>query len=89
MSEQNPQMIHDIERLEDRQSGSPDLLPRGTPVSHTFWESPTLEELARLQNVQPVTNVQALFGTWPGEENDGFEEMIDALRHPGRKRVDP
>lgn len=78
--------IHDIERLEDRQDEAADLLPQGTPISRTFWESPTLEELARSQNVQPMTNVRALFGTWPGEENDGFEAAIDELRHPGRKR---
>ena len=52
------------------------------PVSGIFWESPTLEELARAQNVQPMTDVQALFGMWPGEEDDGFEETIDELRHP-------
>lgn len=81
--------IHDIERLEDRQDESTDLLPRGTPISRTFWESPTLEELAYSQNVRPMTSVQALFGTWPGEEDDGFEEMIDELRHPERKRGGP
>ena len=54
----------------------------GLPDSSTFWESPTLEELARLQGVQPTTDVSSLFGTWPGEEDDGFEEMIDELRHP-------
>lgn len=56
---------------------------RDDSVSGNFWESPTLEELARAQNVQPITDVQALFGTWPGEENDGFEAAVDELRHPG------
>ena len=50
-----------------------------------FLESQTLDELAARQGVQPQTNVRALFGTWPGEEDDGFEEMIDKLRHPERK----
>ena len=78
--------IHDIERLEDRQDEAADLLPKGTPISRAFWESPTLEELARSQNVQPMADVRALFGTWPGEENDGFETAIDELRHPGAEK---
>ena len=48
---------------------------------HSFWDSPTLEELARSHNVEPVSDVEDLFGTWPGEESDGFEEEIDILRH--------
>lgn len=73
--------IHDIERLEDRESEAADLLPQGTPISRSFWESPTLDELAHTQNVKPMTDVRTLFGTWPGEMNDGFEETIDELRH--------
>ena len=52
----------------------------------TFWESLTLEELARSQNVQPIADVRALFGTWPGEENDEFEAAIEELRHPHTKK---
>ena len=73
--------IHDIERLEDRENEAVDLLPQGTPISRYFWESPTLDELAQAQNVQPMTDVRALFGTWPGEAHDGFEVAIDELRH--------
>ena len=73
--------IHDIERLEDREGEAADLLPQGTPLSRDFWDSPTLDELAQAQNVRPMTDVRALFGTWPGEMNDGFEEAIDELRH--------
>ena len=29
-----------------------------------------------------MADVRALFGTWPGEEDDGFEQAIDELRHP-------
>lgn len=75
--------IHDIERLEDRENEAIELLPQGTPISRDFWESPTLDELAEAQNVKPFANVQALFGTWPGEVDDGFEEAIDELRHSG------
>lgn len=74
--------IHDIERLEDRENEAAELLPQGTPISRDFWESPTLDELAQAQHVQPMADVRALFGTWPGEEDDGFEEAIDELRHP-------
>ncbi len=50
-----------------------------------FWESRTLEELARAQNVKPIADVRALFGTWPGEINDGFEAAIEELRHSDTK----
>ena len=58
---------------------------REAPTSRTFWESSTLAELARVQNVKPMTDVQPMFGTWPGQENDGFEAAIDELRHPGKE----
>jgi hypothetical protein len=73
--------IHDIERLEDREGEAADLLPQGTPILMSFWESPTLEELAQAQNVRPMADVRAIFGTWPGELDDGFEQTIDELRH--------
>jgi len=73
--------IHDIERLEDRENEAADLLPQGTPISRDFWESPTLDELAEAQGVKPLADVRALFGTWPGEADDGFEEAVDELRH--------
>ena len=41
----------------------------------------TVEDLARLQNVGPIEDVSVLYGTWPGELDDGFEEAIDQLRH--------
>lgn len=73
--------IHDIERLEERENESAELLPQGTPVGYGFWDSPTLEALAESQQVKPMKDIRTLFGTWPGELNDGFEEAIDALRH--------
>ena len=73
--------IHDIERLEDREGEAADLLPQGTPISRNFWESPTLDELAQTQNVRPMADIRALFGTWPGEIDDDFEKDIDAVRH--------
>lgn len=80
--------IHDIERLEDREGEAADLLPQGTPLSRDFWDSPTLDELAQAQNVRPMMNVRALFGTWPGEMNDGFEEAIDELRHSHVRKIE-
>ena len=78
--------VYDIERLEDREDEAADLLPQGTPVSQDFWESSQLDELAKFQNVERMADVRTLFGTWPGEEDDGFEAAIDELRHPGTKR---
>lgn len=78
--------IRDIERLEGFDDTATDLLPQGTPLAPDFWESPTLDEWASSQSVQPTVSVRALFGTWPGEDNDGFEEAVDELRHPNVSR---
>lgn len=58
---------------------------KNAPFSQNFWESPSLEELAKAQGVKPMKDASDLIGTWPGEVDDGFEEWIDELRHPGRK----
>ncbi|MDE0069138.1 MAG: hypothetical protein OXO48_05450 [Caldilineaceae bacterium] len=54
-----------------------------------FGDFTTLEQLARAQNVQPMTDVESLFGAWPGDEDDGFEAAVDELRHPARFRPSP
>lgn len=73
--------IHDIECLADFLSEATQL-PASSPLMEgAFWESRTIEELAILQDVQPMEDVSVLFGTWPGEPDDGFEEAIDQLRH--------
>ena len=69
-------------RLEDKENEA-NLLPQGSPISRSFWESPSLEELARAQNVMPVTDVASLLGGWPGDAGDGFEEEIRRIRHTG------
>ncbi len=74
-------------RRQDLSSGSP--VRREESVTDIFWESPTLEELARAQDVQPLTDVQVLFGTWPGDEDDGFEEAVYDLRHAARANSGP
>ena len=48
-----------------------------------FWEPLTVEKLARLQNVNLIQDISLLFGTWPGEPDDGFEEAIKELRRGG------
>jgi hypothetical protein len=68
--------LHNIERLEDHKQQSAELLPQGTPVSFSFWDSPSLVKLANVQNVKPLVNIDSLFCTWPGEKDDHFEEMI-------------
>ena len=54
--------------------------PRGIPLPTDFWQSPTIEELAASQGVNPMADVHVLFGTWPGEDDDGFEDSIHELR---------
>ena len=54
------------------------------PPPGAFWTSPTLDDLAKAQNVGPL-DADALFGTWPGDDDDGFEEAIDELRRSGLK----
>lgn len=73
--------IRDIERLEDREGEGANLLPVGTPLFGSFWQSPSLNELAQAQHVSPLADASVFFGTWPGEPDDGFEAAIDALRH--------
>ena len=63
----------------------PRRVPHGGAIPLDFWTSPTLEELAKAQNVGPL-DAGALVGTWPGEDDDGFEEAIDELRTGGLKK---
>jgi hypothetical protein len=72
--------LHDIQRLESRETENMDLLPQGTPLPTDFWQSLSLEALAEAQGAQPMNDISALFGTWPGDPEDGFEELIADLR---------
>lgn len=76
--------IHNIESVENPKEDAIDLSLQ-KKVSQEFWHSPNLEELARSQDVQPMTDIRAIFGTWPGEEDDGFEAAIDELRNPYKR----
>jgi hypothetical protein len=73
-------VLHDIQRLEEREEERADLLPQGTPLPTDFWQSLSIEELAQAQGVKPIDDITLLFGTWPGEPDDGFEEDIQTLR---------
>ena len=57
-----------------------DLLPQGTPLPNDFWQALSLDELAESQAAVPLQDVSVLFGTWPGDIDDGFEELINNLR---------
>jgi hypothetical protein len=72
--------LHDIQRLENREEERKDLLPQGTPLPHDFWRALSLDELAESQAAVPLQDVTVLFGTWPGDIDDGFEELIRELR---------
>lgn len=50
-----------------------------------FWQSPSLEELAMFQAVKPMTDVNVIAGTWPGTDDDSFEEDILTLRKIHKK----
>ena len=76
--------VHDMERLEGRDDDASDLPPAAL-ISQDFWTSSTLDHLAKAQNVGPL-DVDALFGRWPGDDDDGFEEAIDELRRSGLKK---
>ena len=61
-------------------------LPNGTPVrvaagAPDFWESCSLDELARRQAVPVPAAVEEMLGGWPDDEiNDGFEMAVASWR---------
>lgn len=71
--------IHDIEPLEDLSEAIEEISVVPAQV-YGFWTSRTLEELAQMQGVQPVADITTLYGTWPGEREDGFEDFVQELR---------
>ena len=72
---------HDVESLGDSPGETAGHAESSIPAAMSFWESRTIKELALLQNVSPMEDVGVIFGTWPGEKDDGFEEEIERLRH--------
>jgi hypothetical protein len=64
-------------------------LPNGTavrveavgPHAADFWESCSLDELARRQGVSVPRSIQEVLGGWPEDEiNDGFEKAVASWR---------
>jgi hypothetical protein len=72
--------LHDIQRLENREQECRELLPQGVPLPTDFWQAPSLDDLAQAQGVQPISDITKLFGTWPGDPDDGFEKIVTDLR---------
>jgi len=50
-----------------------------------FWRGMRFEDLTVAQGVGPLTDIAALVGAWPGDVDDGFEDMICELRRAGRQ----
>ena len=55
-------------------------MPSGAPLPSDFWQAMSFEELAAAQGVAPLTDIDALIGTWPGDVNDRFEKSVRKLR---------
>jgi len=51
-----------------------------------FWSSLSVDELAKMQNVKPTMNIESLAGTWPGEDDDGFEDDIKSMRESSQAK---
>ncbi len=69
--------ISDIEPLEDFSGPIEEGL---IETAYGFWAPRTVEELARTQGVEPMADVKVLWGTWPGSDEDGFEDFVRELR---------
>ena len=74
-------VIRTIKCLDDEGIDENDNLSESSQSGYSFFESPSLKELAESQKVRPLNDVRVLFGTWPGDAEDGFESLIDELRH--------
>jgi len=72
--------ISDIERIEAKEDQAMEILPSGAPLPGDFWQAMSFDELAAAQGVRPMTNIDAIVGTWPGDVDDGFEESVHKLR---------
>ena len=77
--------ISDIERVEAKEDQAVEILPSGAPLPSDFWQSMSFDELAAAQGVRPLTHIDALVGSWPGDVNDGFEESVHKLRQANIK----
>lgn len=76
-------MVEECEQFEKYEEEDTQLSPLGMPTD--FWQSLSLEELAILQSVKPMLDINLIVGTWPGTGDDGFEEDIQTLRKTPKK----
>ena len=61
------------------------VVPQGTD----FWESCSLEELARQQGVSVPASADDMLGGWPDDElDDGFEDVIASWRERELEHVE-
>lgn len=51
-------------------------------MEYNFWEFMTIDEIAKSQNLGPITNTNEIYGAWPGDIDDDFELLIRELRQP-------
>jgi hypothetical protein len=90
--------VRDIEPLEDFTEAAAEI-PIGEEPTYDFWNSRSIEELARIQGVTSTPDITRLYGTWPGETTEGkgvghegkhivqddFDAFVQELRHAGTK----
>ena len=58
------------------------------PPAGDFWESCSLEELARRQRVSALESLEDLLGGWPDDElDDGFENVVASWRERELEQV--
>jgi hypothetical protein len=50
---------------------------RASNWTYSFWESPSSEEYARRQGVEPITDVASLYGSGEPEDWQGFDEAVE------------
>ncbi len=80
--------ISDINRLESKEHELEDKLPSGSPLRKGFWSELTLEELAEIQGVKPLLNINEVLGQWPGGEDEGdIAEQIHKWREEEIQKV--
>ena len=66
---------------------APAVIPEKPAAPGSFWESPTIDDLAARQGVKPVESLDAIMGGWPEEEReDGFEQAVEEWRRTELER---
>ena len=66
--------IADIEPV-DEPTGA--FTPQSSTWTYSFWESPSAEEYARRQGIEPVKNIATLYGSGEPQDWQGFDEALE------------